>query len=247
MRRFVHDFLKWFPAAIAGGAVAIAAVWSEAKDWIAQQVALGCSQMTDPWIAFFVLVSIAAYLAAIIWTGQERKPKGQSGVWLMGEGLDHMNVSVDTATPLQTKFFPLAAPQRQRNSSWLLSLLPEGFKTREQRYEERLENERQSRLTAAELDRENRVALQRSRRDAIADCRKMIAEWDGGISHKEQRAAMERNSSYLALRSHLPQYFLDHLDKNVLVVIDGKRPDKPVSMAALAHHLDRLEKEWGLT
>ena len=85
------------------------------------------------------------------------------------------------------------------------------------------------------------------KRKLIDDCRQMIADWDGGIGHKEQRAAMERNSSFLALRSHLPQYFLDHLDKNVLAVIDDKRPDQAFSMAALAHHLDRLEKEWGLT
>ncbi len=74
MRRFVHDFLKWLPAAIGGGAIATAAVWTGAKDWIAFQAAWAWAQMSSPWVAFFALISVASYVAAIIWTGRERKP-----------------------------------------------------------------------------------------------------------------------------------------------------------------------------
>ena len=72
MRRFVHKFLTWFPAAIGGGAVAISAVWTEAKDWVGATAGWLWAQMNSPWIAFFVFLSVAAYVAAIIWTGQER-------------------------------------------------------------------------------------------------------------------------------------------------------------------------------
>ena len=84
------------------------------------------------------------------------------------------------------------------------------------------------------------------KRKLIDDCRLMVAEWDGGHGHSAQRAAMEKNPSFLALRRHLPQYFLDHLDKNMAAEIDTRRPHQPVAMGALGHHLDRLEEEWGL-
>ena len=108
MRRFVHDFLKWFPVAIGGGAIAIAGVWSDARDWIGAEAIRVWSQMSDPWIAVLVVVSVAAYVAAIIWTGQERKPKvSRSGVYLTGEGVEHLKVSLGTSSPLETAFFPL--------------------------------------------------------------------------------------------------------------------------------------------
>jgi hypothetical protein len=74
MRRFVHDFLKWFPPAVGGGGLAVAAVWEKARDWIASEVTWAWLQMSNPWIAFFVIVAVVAYVGAILWTGQERKP-----------------------------------------------------------------------------------------------------------------------------------------------------------------------------
>lgn len=85
------------------------------------------------------------------------------------------------------------------------------------------------------------------KRKLIDDCRQMVADWGGGIGHKEQRAAMERNAAFIAIRQHLPQHFLDYLNKDMLGTIDFRRPDRPVAMAALATHLDHLEREWGLT
>ena len=72
MRRFVHDFLKWFPTALVGGALAVAALWTKAKDWIAEISAWGWAHMSDPFIALILVVALAAYIAAIIWTGQEQ-------------------------------------------------------------------------------------------------------------------------------------------------------------------------------
>lgn len=72
MGRFVHDFLKWFPVALGGGAIAIAGVWSPAKDWIAERAGWAWAEMSEPWIAILVVLSVAGYAAAIIWTGQER-------------------------------------------------------------------------------------------------------------------------------------------------------------------------------
>lgn len=99
----------------------------------------------------------------------------------------------------------------------------------------------------AELDRENRTAIQKSRREAIADCRKMIAEWGDNHSHYDQRAAMEASPSFLLLGSHFSQHFRDYLARNMLGTIDPSRHHRPMAMAALAAQLDRLEKEWGLT
>ena len=69
--RIVHDFLKWLPAAVGGAAIAVAAVWAEAKDWIASNVAWVWAQMTNPWVASFALVFFASYVAAIIWSGRK--------------------------------------------------------------------------------------------------------------------------------------------------------------------------------
>ena len=197
MRRFVHEFLKWFPVAIFGGALAAAGVWTEVKDWIAALVAFAWSEMTYPWIAFFALASVAAYVAAIIWTGQERKPVATS------YNLDNLN-KLSRALGVDIK------PQEK-------------------------------------LALENGLALQKSRREAIADCRKMIAEWGGNHSHYDQRAAMEASPSFLLLDSHFSQHFSDYLARNALGTIDPGRHHRPMAMAALATQLDRLEEEWGLT
>lgn len=71
MRKFLHDFLKWFPAALCGGLVAVSAVWSPARDWIAARAVWAWSAMSDPWIAFFMVVVLAVYVAAIIWSGDK--------------------------------------------------------------------------------------------------------------------------------------------------------------------------------
>jgi hypothetical protein len=71
MWRLIYDFLKWAPTAICGSALAIAAIWESAKNWIGAQVAWGWAQMSDPWIAATVLFSVAGYVGAIIWTGRK--------------------------------------------------------------------------------------------------------------------------------------------------------------------------------
>lgn len=73
MRKFVHDFLKWLPVAIGGGAVAIAGVWGGARDWIEFRAIRVWEAMSDPWIAALVAIAIAGYLAAILWTGSEQR------------------------------------------------------------------------------------------------------------------------------------------------------------------------------
>jgi hypothetical protein len=70
MWRLIHDFLKWAPAALCGSALAIAAIWEGAKNWIGSLVALGWTQMSDPWVAAFVLFFVLTYVVAIMWTGK---------------------------------------------------------------------------------------------------------------------------------------------------------------------------------
>lgn len=84
------------------------------------------------------------------------------------------------------------------------------------------------------------------RRAHISDCRKMIAEYDGGHGLSNQRKAMYKNVGFLAIKSHLPDHFLATLNKNIPVIVDSRNPDIPVMMNALNSHLSRLEKEWGL-
>lgn len=81
----IHAFLKWVPPAIGGGLLGVAAVWTEAKDWIAQQVVWGWAQMSSPWAAALTFLGVCAYVWAIIWTGQtpapvpETLPQGANG------------------------------------------------------------------------------------------------------------------------------------------------------------------------
>lgn len=71
MRQFIHDFLKWFPTAVFGGSIAVSAVWVPARDWIAAQAVWVWSAMNDPRIAFFVVVALIVYVAAVIWSGNK--------------------------------------------------------------------------------------------------------------------------------------------------------------------------------
>jgi hypothetical protein len=73
MRWFLHDFLKWFPAAACGGSIAVSAVWTQARDWISAQAVWAWSAMNDPWIAFFVVFGLIAYAATIIWSGNKNE------------------------------------------------------------------------------------------------------------------------------------------------------------------------------
>jgi len=75
MRKVLHQFLKWFPTAVCASTVAIAAVWEEARDWIGTQAVWAWGLMADPWIAAAVLGVVAAYIVAIIVTGQEPGPR----------------------------------------------------------------------------------------------------------------------------------------------------------------------------
>lgn len=55
--------------------IAVAGIWTEAKDWIGDLARLAWSAMSGPWIAGAVLLSVAAYVFAIIWTGREEAIK----------------------------------------------------------------------------------------------------------------------------------------------------------------------------
>jgi hypothetical protein len=70
----IHEFLKWVPPAIGGGLLGVAAIWTEAKDWIAQQVVWGWAQMSSPRVAALTFLGVCAYGWAIIWTGQTPAP-----------------------------------------------------------------------------------------------------------------------------------------------------------------------------
>lgn len=106
----IHGFLKWVPTAIGGTALGVAAIWSEAKDWISAQVAWGWHLLGDPLIAGTAILVLCAYIWAIIWTGQS--PQEKPGVVLIGEGLDHVRVETGSAvrSPYEARFFPAGKP-----------------------------------------------------------------------------------------------------------------------------------------
>jgi len=72
VRKLVHKFLIWFPVAVFSGGIAIAELWGEAKVWITEQVLWAWSEASDPWITTLLVGVVAAYIVAILWTGQER-------------------------------------------------------------------------------------------------------------------------------------------------------------------------------
>ena len=61
----------------------------------------------DAWAtALGILVALGSAIVWV-WARQDRKLKHNSGVWLFGEGLDHMKVSREAPAPFEAKFFPL--------------------------------------------------------------------------------------------------------------------------------------------
>lgn len=83
MRNLLYQFLKWFPAAVVGGAIAIASVWEGARDWISAQVLVWYATMNAApalWLLYAALVGV--YVWALIYTGREPKPvvAGQTSV-----------------------------------------------------------------------------------------------------------------------------------------------------------------------
>ena len=176
----------------------------------------------------------------LTWPGRDRKPSdSKRGVWLSGEGIEHVRVTLASPGPFTTRFVPLDELNQDPvpwspSSAWFQRGIASDLEKQNLERKAKWATERQDAKT--ESDRKRKL---------IDDCRKMVAEWDGGHGHHNQRAAMEKNPSFLALRRYLPQYFLDYLNKNMLAAIDPKRPDRPMAMASLASHLDRLEEEWG--
>lgn len=113
-RGFVHRFLRWSPPALGAGYAAVLGIAAtaapannDADRFLDGQIALLRAIVTSelfPWVA---ALCVLVWLAAFLWTGQERKPKPKSGIWLYGEGLEHVKVSRAAPGSFETKFFPL--------------------------------------------------------------------------------------------------------------------------------------------
>ena len=91
MWRLIHDFLKWAPGALFGASLAAAAIWDGAKQWIGGQVAMGWTQIGDPWVGIIVLFSVIAYIAAVVWTGKKATQDFEAvEEWSVSIDLGHM-------------------------------------------------------------------------------------------------------------------------------------------------------------
>ena len=128
----------------------------------------------------------------------------------------------------------------------MLSLLPKGFKTAEQRYEDRLERERQALLTQAELDRANVLANHQKRRALLDECRDLAHKYTRNDGDLAFRAFLEGERAYADIRGHLSAEYLAKLNapRTLYVCADGAR--YPTLVSWFLNDLDRLEKEWGL-
>jgi hypothetical protein len=236
MRRFVHDFLKWFPTAIVGGGLAIAALWTPAKDWIATEAIWAWSQMSDPWIAFFVVVSVAAYVAAIVWTGQERKPKpSEPGVFLYGHGVEHLKVFSGAPDQAEAPFKTVFAPVTPRSQSPVFKRM----------LDVAYQKEDMERQTAAELERENRLALQTRRRDQIATLRDAAVGYGDGPDYAF-RGHLEAVRAFADIRGHLSEKFMTDLHKQRTSWSRAEGARYSYLVEIFLGELHRLEAEWKL-
>lgn len=80
MRRFVHDFLKWAGPSIVlfcGGCIGLVAALAQSypgvKDWGKAQFDGWWPILSAPWFLLSAAIAIAAYVAALVWTGQEAR------------------------------------------------------------------------------------------------------------------------------------------------------------------------------
>lgn len=111
-RRFAHEFLKWLPLALGGGIVSVSAVWEGPKKWFGDQATWAWSEMSDPWIGAAVVVVLAAYVGAIIWTGQPR---------------DNAHTLVPTLMRDQLYLLKNQSPLDNTQKSYLIIWSPNGY------------------------------------------------------------------------------------------------------------------------
>lgn len=109
-----HKFLAWAgPTSVLfiGGCLALVATFAQTydgvKNWAQRLFDQWWPVVSAPWFLIVGTVVICAYIWALVRTGQEPKPKPKSGIWLYGEGLEHVKVSREASGPFEAKFFPL--------------------------------------------------------------------------------------------------------------------------------------------
>lgn len=95
MFKLLHDFLRWFPLAVFGGAIALATAFKPIADWLAAKFPIWAQSRNDPLIAALVLAALAIYVGLLLWTGRQASKdrprfKGQIiNVIHGGQGLGH--------------------------------------------------------------------------------------------------------------------------------------------------------------
>jgi LPXTG-motif cell wall-anchored protein len=232
----------------------------------------------DNWGTAIGITLIASSGLWWLWKRQNRQGNQQTGIWLTGEGLDHVKVSAVGQTA-KTRFFPLQQSKksvdtsgrigpslrnhpdyiaesarqraiddaaRYRKKTEMVTGLMGGFKSFADIADERKEDERQQKITQAELDRENRLALQKRRREVIADLRDIglrYAHDNGEIPFREH---LERQRPYVDIKRHLSKKYLSRLNAGRTSYSQADGALYPVLVQELFDELDRLERKWGL-
>lgn len=114
VKGFVHRFLGWSPpalcagyAAVLGIAAAAAPSNNHADRFLDGQIALLGSVVTSESFFWVLALCVLVWLAAFIWTGQERRRKPEAGIRLYGEGLEHVKVSHADTGSFDARYFPL--------------------------------------------------------------------------------------------------------------------------------------------
>jgi len=121
MRKLAHKFLTWSPPALAGSVLAAAAIWTEVRDWIAKMAVEGWAARSDPAIVLVVIILVAAYVWATVFTGREHTSKSKAKPFAQMANSDLRSVATDRAAKIRifARDADLALRSQESQSSWL--------------------------------------------------------------------------------------------------------------------------------
>lgn len=215
-------------------------------------------------------LALAALSFYIWWKRQNAPIKSASGILLQGHGLDHVKVSAVT-TDAEARFFPdrgQSQPDYKTHPDYIAEQARQKaiddaerrrlFRDRStalggnlgRAFDRHIQNtkiqDEQNLLTSLQLDRDKKLALQKRRREMIAECRDLAHQFTVGTTDKSFRVFLEEQRVYADIRSHLSANYLKKLNapRTLYAKAGGAKYDTLVQW--FLDDIDRLEKDWDL-
>lgn len=201
------------------------------------------TRQADNWGTAIGLALIA--LSGLIWYWRRSRIAEPETAAISGRAAVNLRLHPDYIAET-AKQRAIDEAERRRKSSAMLSGLMGGFKTLADIADERKEDERQQKITQAELDRENQLALQKRRRDVIADLRDIGLRYAHNDSEIPFREHLESQRPYVDIRRHLNEKYLSRLNAGRTSYAQADGALYPVLVQELFDELDRLEGKWNL-